>query len=270
MKRGTRLLCVIVLCLLGAAILIPFFSSLVTLAHVVDVGRPTPHVLLVAASIALVIFIVWYRMYVSVWWEDRRRHNPQAHDLDVLVHRLEQAADNAFRVAASAEAVGISGRRVRRAGRVALRAQKAVSELTWVRRHIDMQPPPMNVEDMQTAQTARSVVLRNGWRTLDRTLSVVSEANALVMAEVRHRSRSAAATLTPRVSWAVRGLIYAAAKLLPAPYSGRYHEEWLSLLYEVPRRIGRVRQTLSLLLGTPRLWWTLRRSSKGDLDHWIT
>ncbi|WP_131741491.1 hypothetical protein [Actinomadura roseirufa] len=57
-------------------------------------------------------------------------------------------------------------------------------------------------------------------------------------------------------------LLGAACALLPAKDRGRYAEEWLSLLTELPTRRARAAHLLSILCGAPRHAWTLRRHLK--------
>jgi hypothetical protein len=58
---------------------------------------------------------------------------------------------------------------------------------------------------------------------------------------------------------AARRLMDLAVVALPRAHRGRYREEWLSLLTEVPTRRGRARHLMSLLACAPRQTYVLRR-----------
>ncbi|WP_207947213.1 hypothetical protein, partial [Actinomadura sp. 7K507] len=59
-----------------------------------------------------------------------------------------------------------------------------------------------------------------------------------------------------------RRLLTVGCALLPVTDRNRYAEEWLSLLTELPTRKDRAWHLLSILRGSPRQAWTLRRPLK--------
>ncbi|MFI7413635.1 HD domain-containing protein [Streptomyces sp. NPDC049627] len=52
--------------------------------------------------------------------------------------------------------------------------------------------------------------------------------------------------------------------LLPTRQRARWREEWHAELATLPRRRNRIRFTLRVMLGTPRLSWTLRRPTRQE------
>jgi hypothetical protein len=198
-RRGLKLVCVVVLCLLGAMLVLPFIRSLMTLAAQVQLGwRPTPRAVQVAAEVAAFAVCAWRPLHGPVRGIMERRRNPHAADLDVLISQLERAADKAVAAAAAADAIGVSGRRVRRARRSASRARKTIGQLRWVRRNIDLRPHPADVEDIKEASSWRADVLRAGWRTLRRTHAATGKVNATVKARRTAADiRSGAPSKTP-------------------------------------------------------------------------
>jgi hypothetical protein len=60
-----------------------------------------------------------------------------------------------------------------------------------------------------------------------------------------------------------RRLVAVAVAVLPAGDRVRFGEEWAGLLTELPTRRARARQLCSLLKGTPRQSWVLRRPEPG-------
>lgn len=184
MNRGTKLVSMVVLCVLGASILIPFASSLATLASVVHFDGPTSGALQSLAVLALLALA----LHGPVRRELERRRDPQADNLDALVSQLERAADEALTAAAAAEAGGISKRRVRKARRSAQRARKAIAELTSVRRHFHVRGTPADVEDLKETSTWRHDAMRDGRRALRRTRATTSKVHALVLAGVWRRT----------------------------------------------------------------------------------
>ncbi|MEU6746242.1 hypothetical protein ABZ914_08475, partial [Spirillospora sp. NPDC046719] len=121
---------------------------------------------------------------------------------------------------------------------------------------------------MDTARA--SALAADGAAKLMREISGVSSAAVSeldvceqVFAELAQDGPAAArpATKTPtrRVGQTPRRLIGVALMVLPAAHRSRYREEWLGLLTELPTRRARARQVHSLLAGTPRQSWTLRR-----------
>jgi hypothetical protein len=176
----------IVLCLFGALIFIPFASSLATLARVVDVDRSTP----VALQILVVLALLVLGLYGPARRELERRRDPQANNLEALIGQLRQAADAAVTAAATAEAGGISKRHVRKVRRSALRARTAIAELTSVRRYFDVRGIPADVEDLKETSTWRHDAIRDGQRALRRTQATTSKINAIIMAGVRQRTQN--------------------------------------------------------------------------------
>jgi hypothetical protein len=185
-NRGTKLVSMVVLCVLGALIFIPFASSLATLASVVQFEGSTPGAWQSLAGLALLVL----GLYGPVRRELERRRDPQADNLEALVGQLERAAAAALTAAASAEAGGISKRRVRKVRRSALRAQQAGAELTSVRRHFQVRGIPADVEDLKETSTWRHDAMRDGRRALRRTQATTNKVNAIIMSGVRQRPPS--------------------------------------------------------------------------------
>ena len=186
MNRGTKLVSVIVLCLFGAMIFIPFASSLATLASVVHVDRSTP----VALQSLAVLALLALALYGPVRRELERRRDPLANNLEALVGQLRQAADAAVTAAATAEAGGISKRHVRKVRRSALRARTAIAELTSVRHYFHLRGIPADVEDLKETSTWRHDAMRDGRRALRRTQAATDKVNAIIMAGIRKRTQS--------------------------------------------------------------------------------
>ncbi|TDE28954.1 zinc ribbon domain-containing protein [Actinomadura sp. 6K520] len=97
----------------------------------------------------------------------------------------------------------------------------------------------------------------------DAAVQALLEAERILSALAGDRPQLGARTGAARPPGAVtRRLLAAGCTLLPAGDRARYSEEWLSLLTELPTRRARAAHVRSILYGTPRQAWTLRRPLK--------
>ncbi|MES9542232.1 hypothetical protein [Actinomadura sp. NPDC000600] len=155
------------------------------------------------------------------------------------------AAANAADAATTVEATGAQVRTGSRATDAARAAEAAAAKVT--------------VWPLRTALSVAEAV----WTGTDAAVLAMQETRRVFTSATGGQAQPRAVTGTARRPGVLtRRLLAAGCALLPAGTRGRYAEEWLSLLTELPTRRARAVHVLSILCGAPRQAWTLRRPLK--------